>query len=191
MKIGLLGGSFDPLHNGHLALAETAAKALDLDKVLFLPCANHPLKKDKTILTAEKRFELIQTALRDLPLAEASRLDMEHDGVCYTSDLIRRLRLIYPEDELFFITGDDIISEFTKWHEWEWLLQNVQLVVAKRPDTERDRWQNLDYLEYFTFIDMKPQDISSTEIRKRVMMRQDIAGLVPESIEREVKELYR
>lgn len=191
MKIGLLGGSFDPLHNGHLALAETAVIALSLDKVLFLPSGNHPLKKHKTILPAEKRLELIQTALQDFPIFEASRLDMEHNGFSYSSELIKRLRELHPEDELFFITGDDIISELPKWHEWKWLLQNVQFVVAKRPDTERDKWQNLDYLEYFIFIDMKPHDISSTEIRKKVKKNLNLHGLVPENLEREINSLYR
>lgn len=191
MKIGLLGGSFDPPHNGHLALAETAVKALELDKILFLPSGNHPLKKEKSVLPAEKRFELTQKVLQNYPNFEASRLDMGQDGFNYSSELIKRLKEIYPEDELFFITGDDIVAELPNWHEWEWLLQNVQFVVAKRPGTDRDKWQNLDYLEYFIFIDMKPHDISSTEIRRRIIKKIDIAGMVPESIESEVKELYR
>ncbi|MDO9578670.1 MAG: nicotinate-nucleotide adenylyltransferase [Candidatus Cloacimonadales bacterium] len=191
MKIGLLGGSFDPLHNGHLALAETAAKALELDKVLFLPSGNHPLKKEKNVLPAEKRFELVEKALQNYPNFEVSRLDMEQEGFSYSSELIKRLKDISPENDFFFITGDDIIAELPNWHEWEWLLQNVQFVVARRPDTDRDKWQHLDYLEYFIFIDMKPHDISSTEIRKKVKNKESIKGLVPESIEQEIKDLYR
>ena len=191
MKIGILGGSFDPLHNGHLALAETAARALDLEKVLFLPCGNHSLKKNKTILPAGKRLELVQKALQDHAAFEASNLDMLNDEVSYTADLILRLKELYPEDKLFFLTGDDIVAELPNWYRWKWLLQNVQFVAAKRPDTERNNWQNLDYLEYLIFITMKPHDISSTEIRKRVMKRQDIAGLVPKNIEEDVKKLYR
>ena len=190
MKIGLLGGSFDPLHNGHLALAETAVRALSLNKVLFLPSGKHPLKKDNSTLPAEKRFDLTQKALQDHPSFEASRLDMEHDGFSYTSELIKRLRNLHPEDELFFITGDDIIAELPKWHEWEWLLQNVQFLVAGRPDTNRIKWQNLDYLEHFIFINMKPHDISSSEIRRRVKKKLDISDFVPLSILEDIKKLY-
>ncbi|MFC1898660.1 nicotinate-nucleotide adenylyltransferase [Candidatus Cloacimonadota bacterium] len=190
MKIGLLGGSFDPLHNGHIALAETAVRALSLEKVLFLPSGNHPLKKEKTILPAEKRYELTQKALLNYPNFEASRQDMKHDGFSYSSELIKRLKEIYPEDEFFFITGDDIIAELPKWHEWKWLLQNVQFVVAERPDTDRYKWQNLDYLEHFIFINMKPHDISSTAIRRRVKQKLDISNLVPEAILSEVNSLY-
>jgi len=191
LKIGLLGGSFDPLHNGHLALAKTAVRALSLNKVLFLPSGNHPLKKEIRILPAEKRFNLVQKALNEYPAFEASRLDMDSDGFSYSSDLIKRLRELHPNDELFFITGDDIVAELPKWHEWKWLLQNVQFVVAGRPDTNRLKWETLDYLEYFIFIDMKPHDISSTEIRRRLKNSDSIKDLVPENIENVIHNLYR
>jgi nicotinate-nucleotide adenylyltransferase len=190
LKIGLLGGSFDPFHNGHLALAETAARALLLDKVFFLPSGNHPLKNGKSVLPAEERFNLVQQALQNHSKFEASRLDMDRDGFSYSSELIKRLKTIYPDDELFFITGDDIVCELPKWHEWKWLLQNVKFVVAKRPDTQREKWQNLDYLDFFSFIDMKPHDISSTEIRRRVKAKLDVSDLIPSSILTEVQSLY-
>lgn len=190
MKIGLLGGSFDPLHVGHIALAQTATQALELDKVLFLPTGNHPLKQNRNILPAEKRFRLVQKAISSYPGFEASKLDMEDTDLSYSAELIKRLRKFYPEDELYFLTGDDIITELPQWHNWEWLLQNVQFVVAKRPDTNREKWQDLDYLEYFLFIDMKPQDVSSTEIKKRIKDNKNISGLVPKIIEEEIVSFY-
>ena len=190
MKIGLLGGSFDPLHAGHIALAQIATQALELDKVLFLPTGNHPLKQNMNLLPAEKRFQLVQKALTSYPGFEASKLDMEDTDLSYSADLIKRLRKIYPEDELYFLTGDDIITELPQWHNWEWLLQNVQFVVAKRPDTNREKWQDLDYLEYFLFIDMKPQDVSSTEIKQKIKDNKSISGLVPKIIEEEIVSLY-
>jgi nicotinate-nucleotide adenylyltransferase len=190
MKIGLLGGSFNPIHTGHLALAQIATQALELDKVLFLPTGNHPLKQNINILPAEKRFQLVKKAISSYPGFEASKLDMEDADLSYSAELIKRLRKIYPEDELYFLTGDDIIIELTQWHNWEWLLQNVQFVVVKRPDTNRERWQDLDYLEYFLFIDMKPQDVSSTEIRKKIKDNKSISGLVPKIIEEEIVSFY-
>ncbi|MCF7794022.1 MAG: nicotinate-nucleotide adenylyltransferase [Candidatus Cloacimonetes bacterium] len=191
MKIGILGGSFDPLHLGHIALAETAKKALNLDKVLFLPSGNHPFKKNTTILSAEKRYELVSKALKNYPGLETSRLDMVEDKTSYTSDLVRSLQEIYSEDELFMIAGDDIVAELPNWYEWKWLLENIQFVIAQRPETDRDIWDDLDYLEYFTFIKMPQHDISSTEIRRRIKQNKDISGLVPESILSEIKKYYK
>ena len=190
MKIGLLGGSFDPIHMGHLTLAQTATQALELDKVLFLPTGNHPLKKNKNILSAEKRFQLVKKAINSYPDFEASKLDMEDADLSYSAELIKRLRKLYPEDDLYFLTGDDIITELPQWHNWEWLLQAVQFVVAKRPGTNREKWQDLDYLEHFLFIDMEPQDISSTEIRQNINNKKSISGLVPQIIEEEIISAY-
>ena len=190
MKIGLLGGSFDPLHVGHIALAQTATQALELDKVLFLPTGNHPLKQNRNILPAEKRFRLVQKAISSYPGFEASKLDMEDTDLSYSVELIKRLRKLYPVDELYFLSGDDIITELPQWHNWEWLLQNVQFVVAKRPDTNREKWQGLDYLGYFLFIDMKPQDVSSSMIRDKIKKGESISGLVPVEVEKEIYKLY-
>ena len=191
MKIGILGGSFDPLHFGHLALAKSAFKALNLDKLLFLPSGNHPFKKNSTVLPAEKRYELVTKALQNYANFEASRLDMESDKISYTSDLVRRLKNLFPEDELYLIAGDDIVAEFTKWNEWKWLLANIQFVIACRPGTNRDNWENLDYLEYFMFINMPPHEISSSEIRRRVKNNKNISSFVPKIILPEVEKYYK
>ena len=190
MKIGLLGGSFDPPHNGHLALARTAQRALELDKILFLPTGNHPLKNNNNVQSAEKRFLLIEKAIADFPKFEVSRLDMNSDRPSYSSELIKRIRGIFPDVELHFITGDDIISELPHWHNWSWLLENVQFVVAQRPDTDRSKFLQLDYLEHFIFIKMPPHDISSTEIRKRIKQKKDVSDLIPVSIKSEIIKLY-
>jgi len=190
VKIGLLGGSFDPPHNGHLALAETALKGLELEKILFLPSGNHPIKKNKTVLSANQRFNLIEKAIADFPLFEASRLDMNEERPSYSAELIKRVRGIFTDSELYFITGDDIVQELPKWHNWQWLLKNVQFVVAQRPDTNRSKFDKLDYLEHFIFIKMPPHDISSTEIRKRIKAKQDISDLVPNCIKSDLITLY-
>lgn len=191
MKIGILGGSFDPLHFGHLALAETALKALNLDKVLFLPSGNHPFKKNSTVLPAENRYELVAKALQNYSYLEASRLDMNPDKISYTSHLVKRLKNLFPEDELFLIAGDDIVADFTKWNDWKWLLENIQFVIACRPGTDRDNWDHLDFLEYFTFIKMPPHDISSSEIRRRLKNNIDVSAFIPECILQDVKKYYK
>jgi len=190
VKIGLLGGSFDPPHYGHIALAETAYKALELDKILFLPSGNHPLKNNKTILTAEQRFLLVEKAINDYPHFEASRLDFSDDHPSYSAELVKRIRSIFPDSELYFITGDDIVLELPKWKDWKWLLQNVQFVVAQRPDTDRRKLLELKYLEHFVFIKMPPHDISSTEIRKKIKLKQDVSALIPSSIKADTIQNY-
>lgn len=190
MKIGLLGGSFDPLHNGHLALANTALKALNLDKILFLPAGNHPLKKNEFILPAEKRFKLIEKAVSGVAEFEASRLDMCENRPSYSAELIIRVRGNFPDSELFFIAGDDIVMEIPHWHNWRWLLENVQFVIAQRPDTDRSQFFKLDYLEYFIFIKMPPYRISSTDIRRKIKIKEDISALVPKIIVPDIFRLY-
>jgi len=190
MRLGLLGGSFDPPHNGHLALANTALKALDLNKIIFLPSGSHPLKKNSTVLTAEQRFNLTEKAISSFTQFEVSRLDLSTDKPSYTADLVKRINNIFPDSELYFITGDDIILELPKWHNWEWLLKNVQFVVAQRPGTDRSKLLELKYLEHFIFIKMPPHEISSTMIKDRIKGGQDISDLVPDSIEKDVIGLY-
>lgn len=190
MKIGLLGGSFDPPHFGHIALAHTALKALELDKILFLPSGSHPLKKNQTVLPAEERFKMVEKAISDFPQFEASRLDLNQNRPSYSAELIERVRGIFSDSELYFITGDDIVLELPKWHNWQWLVQNVQFVVAQRPDTDRSKFTELNYLEHFVFVKMPPHDISSTEIRKRIRAKQDISDLVPNNIIKEIIKNY-
>lgn len=191
MKIGILGGSFDPLHFGHIALAQTAQTTLNLDKVLFLPSGNHPLKGNKTVLNAKQRLDLVKKVLQKYPVFEASALDMQHTDKSYTYELIKRLQKNYPQADLFMIVGDDIVEELPKWFKWKWLLENVKFIVAARPDTNRQNWHNLAYLENFNFIKMPPHDISSTQIRQMVKNNLDITGLVPEIILTEVKKYYK
>jgi nicotinate-nucleotide adenylyltransferase len=191
LKIGIIGGAFDPIHLGHLALAHSAQKALDLDKIIFLPAGNHPFKKDNTLCSAEERYHLIEKAIKGVDNFELSRLDMQEDQISYTADLVRKLQEIYSDNELYLIVGDDIVQDLPLWHDWEWLIRNIQFVVARRPDTDRDRWINLDYLEYFIFIDMKPFPISSTKIRQAISEDDPIEDFVPQIIKDDVIRLYK
>ncbi|MCK4652874.1 MAG: nicotinate (nicotinamide) nucleotide adenylyltransferase [Candidatus Cloacimonetes bacterium] len=190
MKIGLLGGSFNPIHNGHIALANEAYNTLNLDKILFLPSGNHPLKRNDEILPFGIRFKLIEKVLDNYPDFEASNLDSQYEDLSYTDELIKRLKKQFPDDEFFFIVGTDIIKELPLWHNWHWLLNNVNIVVANRPDTNKTTWKNLDYLNKLNFIEMKPVDVSSSMIRDKIKRSDSISGLVPEEVEKEICRLY-
>lgn len=190
MKIGLLGGSFNPVHNGHLAIAENALEQLELDKILFLPVGMHPLKTDRNIPPFEIRYKLIETVLNSFPDFEVSTLDEKSENLNYTDELIKTLKSKYPDNDFFFIAGDDIVSELPRWHNYRWLLDNVKIVVFNRVHTDKSEWKNLDFLNRLFFLEMKPVNISSKEIREKIKNCENISGLVPEKVEEEIIKLY-
>ena len=190
MKIGLLGGSFNPVHNGHLAIAKNALEQLELDKILFLPVGMHPLKTDRNIPPFEIRYKLLKTVLKSFPDFEISNLDENSENLNYTDELIKRLNSKYTDNEFFFIVGDDIVLELPRWHNYRWLLDNVKIVVFNRPDTDKSDLKNLDYLNKLFFLEMKPVSISSNEIREKTKRGESISGLVPEIIINEVKKIF-
>ena len=190
MKIGLLGGSFNPVHNGHIELAQTALDSFKLDKILFLPSGNHPLKKHSSILPIEIRYDLTKKAIASKPNFEISRLDMETETPSYTKLLIMRLYNEFPQDKFYFIAGSDIISELKKWHDYKWVLDNIEFIIAHRPDIDRSAWNDLGYIDKLHFIEMEAIDISSTIIREMIANGKDISALVPANIKRELITLY-
>ena len=190
MKIGLLGGSFNPVHNGHLAIAENALKQLELDKILFLPVGMHPLKTDRNIPPFKIRYKLLEIALKSSPDFDVSNLDEKSENLNYTDELIKKLKIKFPDNEFFFIAGDDIVLELPRWHNYRWLLDNVKIVVFNRSDTDKSDWENLDYLNKLFFLEMKPVNISSTEIRGKIRNCESITGFVPEKVEEKIIKLY-
>ena len=190
MKIGLLGGSFNPVHNGHLELARTALDSFELDKILFLPSGNHPLKKQSDILPVEIRYDLTKKAIASHPNFEISRLDMATTEPSYTKLLVLRLHKSFPHDTFYFIAGSDIISELHKWYDYKWVLDNIEFIIAHRTNIDKSKWVELEYIEKFHFMEMKPIDISSTMIRKLIAQNKNISALVPTNIEKDLITLY-
>ncbi|MBN1326970.1 MAG: nicotinate (nicotinamide) nucleotide adenylyltransferase, partial [Candidatus Cloacimonetes bacterium] len=131
MKIGILGGSFNPLHNGHLALAQAAYYQLQLDEVWFAPSGNHPLKREK-LLPLEERLDLLEQALDNFPDFRISLADTDSDKLSYSDQLVNKLLKKYPEHDFFFLVGQDILSELHNWHNYKWLLDHVKLCVFTR-----------------------------------------------------------
>ncbi len=190
MKIGLLGGSFNPVHNGHIELAQTALDSFKLDKILFLPSGNHPLKEHSSILPIEIRYDLTKKAIASKLNFEISRLDMETKTPSYTKLLVMRLYNDFPQDKFYFIAGSDIISELKKWHDYKWILDNIQFIIAHRPGIDRFAWNELEYIDKLHFMEMEPIDISSTIIREMIADGKDISALVPANIKKELITLY-
>ena len=139
-RLGVMGGTFDPIHNGHLVAAEQVAGDLDLDVVLFMPAGSPAFKQDRPVSAAEDRFAMTLLATADNPVFEASRLEVERPGVTYTADTLEELRAAYPGNvELFFVTGADAIIDIVHWHDAARIASLATLVGVTRPGYDLER----------------------------------------------------
>ncbi len=190
MKVGLYGGSFNPVHHGHLITARQAAEIRSLDKIIFMPCYISPLRQNVSIVSGEKRREMLLRATEHMPLFEISDFELTRGGVSYTIDTVTHLRETYSEIEL--LIGYDNFAIFDKWKSPDELLGKTKLVVLRRkmqtiiPITHQ-------YAGQAAFIETPFIDISSTEIRERIKARKSIAFLTPEKVVDYIEEngLYR
>ena len=196
IRLGLLGGTFDPPHYGHLLAAQEVAWRLNIDRVLFLPARQNPLKRGEPSSSAEDRCEMVALAVADNPIFELSRLDLDRPPPSYTADLLRALQL--PEHELFFLVGADILPELPKWREPQQIVQLARLVVVNRPgapppDLERVETVLPGVRERVERVQIPCVDVSSREIRKRVAAGRPIRYLTPPAVERYImdRRLYR
>jgi nicotinate-nucleotide adenylyltransferase len=182
-SFGVFGGTFDPIHYGHLRLAEEARELFNLREVLFVPAAQSPFKNHLT--EAEHRFRMVELALADNPAFHASRIEIERGGISYTIDTLRELKRIYPRATLFFLTGLDAIMELPRWHQSEALLNMCTFIVAKRPGFDIDRlYERLPepYLAHIRLMEMVPIGISATELRGMVAQGRSLRYLTPASV---------
>ncbi len=190
MKIGLLGGSFNPIHLGHLQVAENVLKKTDLQEIWFVPSGNHPLKKRSDFLDVQQRILLIQKAIEDFPDYKLCTLDAENDKPSYTSELVKKIKKIYPKEQFYFIAGYDIVAELPLWNEYEWLLENLEFIIINRPNIDKSEWKNLGYIHKLKFIEMPPNNVSSSLIRDRISQKKSVQDLVPKKIIKDIERLY-
>ncbi len=132
-RLGVLGGTFDPLHLGHFRAAESVKEAMALDRVLFVPSRTPPHKARPGITPAEDRFRMIQAAADGEPGFEVSRIEVDREGPSFTIDTLAAIESRFPETDIFFITGIDSFRDIRTWKRWEELLQTYSFVVHGRP----------------------------------------------------------
>jgi nicotinate-nucleotide adenylyltransferase len=193
-RVGIMGGTFDPVHYGHLVTAEGARFEYGLDQVLFLPSGKPPHKTDKQVSEAEHRYMMTVLATLTNPHFEVSRLDIDREGVSYTIDSLRILREKFgPQTELFFITGADAIFEITDWKDSEEYLTIAHFIAAARPGfcleelpQTTQNWVG-EHGDRFHVLRVPAMAISSTEIRERVRKGTSIRYLVPEQVEHYIR----
>ncbi len=183
MKLGIYGGTFDPIHTGHLILAESVRSQLMLDKILFIPAAIPPHKTTLKITAPEIRFEMLQLAIADNPHFEASPIEINRTGFSYTFNTIQTIRgqMQIQREELFFILGADNLPGFPTWYRAEELLTLCQMVVLQRPEVNLN---NIELALQNKMIRLKTPliEISSSLIREFVRQDKSIRYLVPDSI---------
>jgi nicotinate-nucleotide adenylyltransferase len=194
-RVGVMGGSFDPIHNAHLAMAEHVREALDLEQVLFVPAGDQPLKPGEGVAPVGHRVEMVRLAIRGNPHFALSEVDLR-EGPSYTADTLRILSREMGGPErvaLWFIVGADSLRTFPRWHAPETILRYARLAVVQRPGSSLEE-ANLPphYLTRIDAIDTPLLDISSTGIRERVRQSRSIRYLVPEAVREyiEVEGLY-
>ena len=183
-KIGIFGGSFDPIHHGHLILAREALEMLALDQILFVPAAQSPHKPDCQPASATVRWEMLTAAIVGEATFAASRLEIDRPSPSYTVETVEQLRAETSDAKFFFLIGEDNLPELPSWHRFNDLEKLVQFVVLDRTGVGAD----YDYLAV-----RRKLDISATTIRKRVASGQSIRYLVPDVVERIIRreKLYQ
>jgi nicotinate-nucleotide adenylyltransferase len=190
-QIGLYGGSFDPIHNGHLIVARAIAEQLDLEKVIFLPSATPPHKHQEGLLDPAHRARMVQLAIEDEPCFTFSDFDLTRKGPSYTIDTVAHFHaLLGPDTDLYWIVGADSLAELPTWHRAPDLVNMCRIITAARAGWEQTAWDQLrDTLNDAQIASLKTGilqtpviEISSTDIRRRIRQGRSIRYLVPEPI---------
>lgn len=199
-RIGISGGTFNPIHIGHLIIAEMVRDRFGLDKVLFIPSGMPPHKNLGSVLCAEKRFDMVRRAVANNPHFIESRIEIDRGGYTYTVDTLKKLREIYGNDtSLYYIIGADVLNDLLTWKSFEEVFKICEFIAVLRPGNDVQAFnKQMEYLKNaysarIHFIETPLIEISSTEIRERIKEGRSIKYLVPESVEEYIESngLYK
>ncbi len=196
IRLGLLGGTFNPVHTGHLLMAQAAMDHFELDQVLFIPCATPAHKQHTRVEEARHRLAMLDAALEDNPRFELSRCEIDRGGISYTIDTLEAISREYPDAALFFIIGGDTLFELHAWKRIREILRNYSVVTVMRPgyDAENLMANELKLEEDLSktliehIVTGHSINLSSTDIRGRVAEGMSIKYLTPASVEMYIVE---
>lgn len=190
-KIGIMGGSFDPIHYGHLVLAEEVRQHFDLDRVIFIPVGKAPHKSSLKMLDPEIRLHMVELAIADNPYFQTSRVEIDSTDTSYTLHTLERLKQIYGENsKLYFITGADTLLDLENWYAVERVLKLCTFVGATRPGYVENALVDMasrlkeKFHAEIELIAIPGLSISSTEIRERIINGITVKYLLPDAVER-------
>ena len=197
-RIGIFGGTFDPVHYGHLLLAETCREQLNLDKLTLLPAGSPPHKSDTQISTALHRHEMLKLAVSGCPEFQIDDRELKRDGPSYTVLTLQELSTEQPDSELFFLMGADSLRDIPGWKDPQQILQLATVVAVNRPGvplpdpSEVREWAG-DLADKIQVIQTQGTDLSSSTLRGRVAANQSIRFMTPRAVEVYIEQhgLYR
>jgi nicotinate-nucleotide adenylyltransferase len=178
MRLGMLGGSFDPPHVGHLLIAIDAFEALALDKLVFIPAAVQPLKVGQAGASAAHRLTMVRRLVADDPRFAVDAIEAERAGLSFSVDTVAAYAEGYPEAERFFLVGADVVESFGSWREPDRIARLAQIVVVRRGKEESGEAVGRGFRQ----LETRRIDVSSTEIRARIRAGQSIHGFVPPAV---------
>ncbi len=189
MKIGIMGGTFDPIHLGHMIAAERAREDCGLDEVWFIPSFVPPHKEQPPGANADERLKMVGLAIGDHPQFRIRDMEIRRGGVSYSVDTVRQLRADHPDHQFFYIIGADMVQYLPKWYKIEEILSSVRFIGLHRPGVDLGALPLPPAIESgLLMAEMPPIGVSSTEIRQRRMRRLSIRYLVPERVRQYIEE---
>jgi len=195
MRIGIFGGTFDPPHIGHLALARAGLEQLQLDEVLFLPANRNPLKSRKAVTSGKHRLGMVEALVRNEPQMAVSDMELTRGGTSYTVDTLGELQVVQPAD-YWFLMGADSLKGLAEWKNPHRLLRLARLAVALRPPiTDSDVLSRVpdEFRTRIDLLSMPPQEVSSTDLRDRLSRNQSVSAWIPQDVLKYISthQLYR
>lgn len=188
MRIGILGGSFDPIHYGHLIVAEEVRIKIGLDKIIFIP-VHIPPHKTSPLLSTSTRYRLVKKAIKNNSFFSVSDVEIKRKGKSYTWDTLLMLKKTHPRNQFYVIIGADEATQITSWRNYRQLLTGHKFIIVNRPGYALEKKLDKTIRARVKIIKTREIDISSSEIRRRITTGQSIKYLVPESVEEHLAKL--
>ncbi len=199
--IGIFGGSFDPVHYGHLKSAEALKKELQLEKLFLMPCAN-PVHKKGLFFSANQRIKMLDLALLEYPELSIDLREVERGGSSYSIDSVKAIKQEYPKTPVCWVIGMDSFLHFNTWKDWQNFKNYAHLIVLSRPGYSKTQqsfgFQKTDNLEYLSgqhsgcvyFAKTPLMDLSSSEIRSKIQSQQDLGDWVPKPVIHQIQKYH-
>ncbi|WP_026523577.1 nicotinate-nucleotide adenylyltransferase [Butyrivibrio sp. MB2005] len=187
-KIGIVGGTFNPIHNVHLLLGEAAREQFGLDRIIYIPTGKSYLKQDEDIPAGEMRYQMVKLAIDNNPYFTCSRLEIDREGNTYTIDTINELKKMYPGDELYLILGGDTFKQIENWYQSEEIFKNCIILAAVRDNMsieDMDKQRSYLHDKYgadVRILQFRNIDLSSSDIRKRLLSGRSVRYMVPDAV---------
>lgn len=187
-RVGIMGGTFNPVHMVHLILAENAYRTWQLDEIMMLPNGDPPHKTDIEVTPAAHRLAMLKLAVKDIPYFRVSEMEIKRQGYSYSSVTLTELRASHPDTDYYFIMGADSIFQIETWHEPATVMANCIILAATRDHTPSDKlMEQINYLSEkygadIRLMDVPDLELSSSDIRKRISHHQPVRFMVPDSV---------